>query len=68
MSVPGAPAVVGASGISVTVVFDGSGWLQGVAIAPACLASEHVHRASAAWTGIDALVRTTAPGPWLATA
>lgn len=58
---------LGETGTSISVVFKGQGWLEGVAIVAASVASDHVPGASAAWVGTDALVRTTIPGLWSAT-
>lgn len=59
---------LGQTGTSISVVFDAPGWIEGVAIVAASVASDHVPGASAAWAGADGLVRTTSPSPWFTTA
>lgn len=60
---PGAGSLA-ASGTAVTVTFEGDGWLDGVAVVAAAVASDHVADVSVAWAGVDGLVRTSTPGPW----
>lgn len=60
---PGAGGLA-ATGTAVTVTFDGEGWLDGVAVVAAAVASDHVADVSVAWAGADGLVRTSTPGPW----
>ena len=58
---------LGANGTAITVAFPGPGWLEGVAVIAAAVASDHVTGTSVAWADSDGAVRTSTPGPWFTT-